>query len=60
MSHPDRCPKCDADLDGGEIPEDIRHNYSPPYRWGRVISIYDQGADRHDHWKCPDCAHEWR
>lgn len=60
MAHPDQCPKCDADLDGGEIPEDIRHCYSPPYRWGRAISIYDRDADRHDRWQCPDCKHEWR
>ena len=56
----DHCPGCGADMDGGEIPENIRQHYAPPYRWSRAVSIYDQDADRHDHWRCPDCNHEWR
>lgn len=58
MSHPERCPRCDADLDGGEIPENIREHYSPPYRFGRVIAIVED--DRFSRWKCPDCGNQWR
>lgn len=54
------CPKCKSDLDGGEIPQNIRANYSPPYRWSRAISIYSIDDDRHDHWQCPDCGHKWK
>lgn len=58
-NNPERCPKCDADFDAGPIPEHQREHYAPPYRFYRVISIYDQWADRHSHWRCPDCGHEW-
>lgn len=60
MLTPDRCPKCNADLDGGEIPEKMREHYSPPFRWSRAISVYNRVFDRHEHWKCPDCGHEWK
>ena len=56
---PKHCPECKADLDGGPIPEDIRENYSPPYRWCRAISVQTWEGDRHEHWRCPDCGHEW-
>lgn len=57
---PARCPECDADMDGGEIPEEFRHNYAPPYRWGRCIAVVDPNKDAFSHWQCPDCKHEWR
>lgn len=60
MATPLRCPKCDADLDGGPIPEDIKASYSPPYRWSRAISVYSRETDGHDHWQCPDCQHPWQ
>lgn len=50
------CEKCGADFDGGPIPEEIRHNYSPPYRWSRRIGIV--WNDRVQKWKCPDCGNE--
>lgn len=53
----ERCEKCDADFDGGPIPEDIRQHYSPPYRWSRRIGIYDRFSDRTIEWECPDCGH---
>jgi len=56
--NPKRCPKCDADFDGGPIPENIRRHYDAP-RWSRVIGIYDMEKDRTVSWKCPDCSHEW-
>lgn len=56
---PGRCPACDADFDGGEIPERIRQHYSPPYRWSRRIAIVDRDLDRCVAYRCPDCAHEW-
>jgi predicted Zn-ribbon and HTH transcriptional regulator len=54
---PERCPKCNANFDGGAIPESIRQHYSPPYRWSRKIGISD-GEDIFA-WKCPDCNHDW-
>lgn len=56
---PEKCPSCDANFDAGPIPEEHRQHYSPPYRFSRVISVYDRDADRHGHWRCPDCSHEW-
>jgi hypothetical protein len=58
MTYPASCPKCEADLDGGEIPEKDRQFYSPPYRFGRVIAVIED--DRFSRWKCPDCQHQWR
>lgn len=57
--NPKECPMCKADFDGGPIPEKDRHHYSPPYRWSRVIGV-ELDDDRIDHWKCPDCGHEWK
>jgi hypothetical protein len=54
---PEGCPNCHANLDGGPIPEKIRHNYSPPYRWTRKIGISD--GDGVHTWRCPDCNHTW-
>ncbi len=53
----DRCPKCNANFDGGPIPEEIREHYPPPYRWSRKIGISD-GDDIYE-WRCPDCEHRW-
>jgi uncharacterized C2H2 Zn-finger protein len=53
-----KCPQCGADFDGGEIPNEIRHNYSPPYRWNRAILV--KMRDGEDYWKCPDCNYAWR
>jgi Zn-finger nucleic acid-binding protein len=53
----ERCPHCHANLDGGPIPEDIRENYSPPYRWSRAIACVVN--DRVHHWMCPVCNGVW-
>lgn len=52
------CPGCGVSLDGGEIPENIRQHYAPPFHWNRGISVIHN--DYHDHWKCPDCGYAWR
>ena len=59
METPTECPKCHADMDGGPIPKNIRRHYSPPYRWSRLIGVELDG-DCIDHWRCPDCGHEWK
>lgn len=56
---PERCPKCDADFDGGPIPEKIRHHYSPPYRWSRRIDCVSTETDRVERHMCPDCGYNW-
>lgn len=55
----DFCPHCSADLWGDPIPEGIRENYSPPYRWRRDTGISDRDADRIVAWECPDCHKRW-
>lgn len=59
MSYPETCPACGIDLNGEEIPVSMRSSYSPPYRFSRVIGIYDMDADMTIAWKCPDCGHQW-
>lgn len=56
---PDVCPKCDADFDGGEIPEELRKWYSPPYRVNRCIWIIDPWEDLALWFRCPDCGYDW-
>jgi hypothetical protein len=53
------CPSCGADFDSGPIPENIRHYYSPPYRWSRRIAVVDRDLDMCVAYRCPDCNHEW-
>lgn len=55
----ERCPSCNADLDGGPIPENIRQHYSPPYRFSRRIDVVDRQRDCVVAHKCPDCHHRW-
>lgn len=54
-----RCPHCDADLNGDEIPENIREHYRPPYRWRREVAIYCRERDRVTAYECPDCKKQW-
>jgi predicted RNA-binding Zn-ribbon protein involved in translation (DUF1610 family) len=53
------CSSCGTDLVGEEIPVNIRHLYSPPYYWKRMIGLYDQSKDRTTHYQCPDCHFIW-
>lgn len=56
---PPECPSCHADLIGGEIPENIRDSYGPPYLFYRTIGIYCRDRDMTVEWQCPDCNHTW-
>lgn len=58
MAIPTKCEKCGSDFDGGPIPEDIRESYEQPWRWSRVIAVYDQRRDCTVAYRCPDCGHE--
>ena len=51
------CPICDADMNDGPIPFEIREHYSPPFRWSRVIVFV--WNDRADECVCPDCGGKW-
>jgi rubredoxin len=59
-----KCPVCRASWDGGEMPEDVRHYFSPPYRWTRLVGI-ELPPEHPDHidgvsfWQCPDCGTTW-
>lgn len=53
------CPKCNSSWDGGEIPENIREHYSPPFKWSRVMGLYSQERDITVAYKCPDCGEEF-
>jgi hypothetical protein len=59
MIPPEECPNCHASMRGIPIPQEIKYLHDGQEFFYRVISIYDRNADRHDHWKCPDCQHEW-
>lgn len=52
------CPKCASSWIGGEIPENIREHYSPPYVWKREIGIDGERLGIYDGvvaLMCPDC-----
>jgi len=52
------CPKCGADWDGQEIPEDSREFYSGT-KFGRQIGVDGGELGIYDGivaWKCPDCS----
>ena len=54
------CPKCKASWDGGDIPENIRQHYSPPYKWSKLVGIEIQGKyDGVSYWQCPICKTTW-
>lgn len=53
------CPQCGASWDAGWIPEDARHYYSPPYKYSRLVGVYDVARDRTTHHRCPDCGAEF-
>lgn len=59
MTEPDRCPHCDADLQGMEIPEEARYNFGGATHFSRRINVYDWNRDRTTHYRCPDCGKEW-
>jgi hypothetical protein len=55
-----KCPKCGCSWDGGDIPEGQRKNYSPPYKWSRLVGVEDPTVyDGVSWWRCPDCGAEW-
>ena len=51
-----KCPQCGLDLDAGEIPEEIRHHYGPPYRFSHAVGIYSTDKDRTMRYECPKCG----
>ena len=54
------CPVCKCSWDAGDIPEEIREHYSPPYKYSRLIGIEDPMLyDGVSFWKCPDCGAMW-
>jgi hypothetical protein len=53
------CPNCNSNWIGGEIPDDLKHHYSPPYVWKREIGIDGGYLGIYDGivaLKCPDCG----
>ena len=54
------CPHCDADQQGGLIPEQARAYYGGETHFSRSImvempGVYDGGL----YWECPDCGGTW-
>ena len=55
-----KCPECNFDWDGGDIPKKDREHYSPPYKWSKLIGI--EVRDKYDgisYWMCPKCNNQW-
>jgi hypothetical protein len=55
----DRCPHCDSDLTGEEIPEAHKKYYGDKTHFSRKIGLYDRWLDMTTQWQCPDCRHTW-
>jgi len=49
------CPHCNANLMGGEIPEEMRGHFDGQTHGTRLVGVYDWGRDRTSHFECPDC-----
>ena len=51
------CPECGKSWDAGDIPEESREHYSPPYKWSHIIGIVDHNKyDGVLEYMCPFCA----
>jgi len=59
MTTPNKCPACNANLQGEPIPEKSREHFGNATHFSRVIGIYDTRRDRTTDWQCPDCGHRW-
>lgn len=59
-AYPTTCPNCQADLQGGEIPEKAREAYGGKTHFSRCWGLYDTKKDRTTMWMCPDCGHKWQ
>lgn len=54
------CPECKKSWDAGDIPKDIRHHYSNPYKWSHLVGIEVRGKyDGISYWQCPFCKTTW-
>lgn len=59
MYYENRCPACEADLQGKPIPEDQREAFGGETHFSRVIGVEIAGGyDGVSIWRCPDCGHE--
>ena len=59
MSELRYCPHCGTDLQGDEIPGDIKKYYSGTH-WRREIGMeYPEKYDGVWEWQCPDCNGTW-
>lgn len=58
IDHKERCPNCNADLQGEPIPLEQQEKYGATH-FGRKIGIYDSRTDRTVAYQCPDCGHQW-
>lgn len=52
----DKCPHCNANLIGDEIPENRREFFGGATHGSRLIAIYNRDTDRTEYFKCPDCG----
>jgi len=60
MNEYGKCPICDMNWCGGDIPKDIHKYYAHPYKWSHLISIEVRGVyDGAIANKCPSCSSLW-
>lgn len=60
ISYLRQCPECKCNWSNGEIPEDKRHLYAPPYFFSKLIGIEDPYKyDGISWWACPECYTTW-
>lgn len=54
------CPICTCSWFAGDIPEESREHYSPPYKFSRLIGVEVRGVyDGMLIHQCPDCSSMW-
>ncbi len=58
---PERCPHCNADLQGDPIPEEYLDCFGGATHYSRKLAVYDYNRDRTSAsaWRCPVCGQDW-
>jgi predicted RNA-binding Zn-ribbon protein involved in translation (DUF1610 family) len=54
------CPKCGADWQAGEIPQEhLKYYADGSTHYSRLVGVYDLYRDMTVRWRCPDCGEEF-
>lgn len=55
----DKCPSCQANLQGPEIQESYKDLFSGKTHYSLRMPHFDVKLNRTTEWQCPYCEHRW-